>query len=141
MVDLILLGLFGLFGVRGWRRGLVREALDVLTLIVGAVLAFRMAQPIGAVIVEIVDISPEVARIVGGVVAFIAISIGASIATHFLHRTIRILPGLPLLNRLGGAARRPCIRTGVGDPGSHGRAGAPRRRIGGRPCRGLGAGR
>ena len=104
MVDLILLGLFGLFGVRGWRRGLVREALDVLTLIVGAVLAFRMAQPIGAVIVEIVDISPEVARIVGGVVAFIAISIGASIATHFLHRTIRILPGLPLLNRLGGAA-------------------------------------
>ena len=104
MVDFILLGVFGLFGVRGWRRGLVREALDVLTLIIGAVLAFRMARPIGAVIVEIMDISPEVARIVGGIVAFIAISIGASIAAHFLHRSIRILPGLPLLNRLGGAA-------------------------------------
>jgi uncharacterized protein YkwD len=104
MVDYILIGLFGVFALRGWTRGLVREALDVLTLVVGALLAFRFATPIGAVIVEIFDISPEVARIIGGVAAFVAISVGAGIAAHFLHRTIRILPGLTLLNRLGGAA-------------------------------------
>lgn len=103
MVDYILLGLFALFAVRGWMRGLVREALDVLTLLLGAVLSFRLARPIGGVIVEITDISPEIARILGGVGAFVAISIAASIAAHFLHRTIRVLPGLTLLNRLGGA--------------------------------------
>lgn len=104
MVDYILLGLFGVFAWRGWTRGLIREALDVLTLVVGALLAFRFAAPVGAVIVEILGVSPEVARIIGGAVAFVAISIAAGIAAHFLHRTIRILPGLTLLNRLGGVA-------------------------------------
>ena len=104
MVDYILLGLFGVFALRGWTRGLVREALDVVALMVGALLAFRLAAPIGAVIVEMSGISPEVARIIGGVVAFVGISIGAGVAAHFLHRTIRILPGLTVLNRLGGAA-------------------------------------
>ena len=63
MFDYLVLGLLGVFALRGWLRGLVREALDVLTLILGALLAFRLARPVGSVIVEFFEMSPEVAAI------------------------------------------------------------------------------
>ena len=104
MVDYILVGLLGAFALRGWLRGFVREVLDVATLIVGAVLAFRLASPLGSIVSEATGLAAEPARMVSGGVAFLAISVAAAVAAHFIHRAIRILPGLTLLNRVGGAA-------------------------------------
>lgn len=103
MIDYVLFGFIGLFAVRGYVRGLVRELLDVAALIAGAVIGFRMAGILGPVVADISGLSPEVSRLAGGVIAFLGISVAAGIAAHFVNKTITVLPGLSTLNRLGGA--------------------------------------
>jgi len=102
MIDYILLGLIGLFAVRGYVRGLVRELLDVVALIAGAVLGFRLAGVVGPIVAGVSGLSPEVSRLAGGVLAFLGISVAAAIAAHFVNKTITVLPGLSTLNRLAG---------------------------------------
>jgi uncharacterized protein YkwD len=103
MVDFALGAFFVALIVRGWMRGLVREALDVATLLLGAFIAFRFAGQVGGVIAGMTGMSAEMARLVGGVVAFIGITMGAALASSAIHRTIRKLPTLTTLNRVGGA--------------------------------------
>jgi len=104
VIDAIIVALFLALVVRGWLRGLVREAIDVATLILGAIVAFRFAALVGSHLADFFGIGSDTARIVGGAVLFLAISIGAGIVGSMIHRSLRVLPGLTLLNRLGGAA-------------------------------------
>jgi uncharacterized protein YkwD len=103
MIDFVL-GLFlaGLL-VRGWLRGLVREALDLVALVAGLWIAFRLSGPLGEFLTERFEVAPEVATIGSGVALFILFGLGMSIAAHFLSGVMR-LPGLNLVNRVGGAA-------------------------------------
>jgi len=103
MIDFLLGALFVALIMRGWVKGFVREALDVLTLLLGAVVAFRFMGTVGGVIAAMAGIPQEAARLVGGVVAFLAISIGAAFVSGLIHRTMRRLPALTTLNRLAGA--------------------------------------
>jgi uncharacterized protein YkwD len=102
MIDFAL-GLFlaGLL-VRGWLRGLVRETLDLVALVVGLWVAFRLSGPLGEFLTERFAVAPEVATIGAGVALFILFGLAMSIAAHFLSRVMR-LPGLNLINRVGGA--------------------------------------
>lgn len=104
MVDFVLGAVFVALIVRGWMKGLVREALDVATLLVGALLAFRFSGTVGNVLSAMTGVAPEAARMVGGFLAFLAISVGAAFVSGVIHRTIRRLPAMTTLNRLGGAA-------------------------------------
>lgn len=104
MIDFFVLAIVVLLVIRGWVRGLVREAIDVGTLVLGALLAFRLAPIAGRLLSDLTSISSGPARVIGGVVLFIAITIGASILGSLIHRSIKHLPGLTTLNRLGGAA-------------------------------------
>jgi membrane protein required for colicin V production len=104
MIDVLVGTILILLVIRGWMKGLIREAIDVGTLIVGAVVAFRLAPISGRVLSAIFGMSPESARLVGGVFLFVAIWVGASVAGILINRSIKILPGLSTLNRLGGAA-------------------------------------
>lgn len=104
MIDFVVLALVVLLVVRGWVRGLVREAIDVGTLVLGALLAFRLAPTAGRLLSDLTDLSPEPARVIGGVVLFITITVGATILGSLIHRSIKHLPGLTTLNRIGGAA-------------------------------------
>lgn len=103
MIDFVL-GLFlaGLL-VRGWVRGFVRETLDLVALVVGLWVALRLSGPLGEFLTERFSIAPEVATIGAGIVLFILFGVAMSIAAHFLSRVMS-LPGLNLINRLGGAA-------------------------------------
>ena len=103
MIDFIL-GLFiaGLL-VRGWLRGFVREALDLVALVIGLWVAFRLSGPLGEFITERFSVAPEVATIGAGIVLFLLFGVAMSIAAHYLSRVMS-LPGLNLINRLGGAA-------------------------------------
>ncbi|MGC2239800.1 MAG: CvpA family protein [Acidimicrobiia bacterium] len=102
MLDFIL-GLFlaGLL-VRGWLRGFVREALDLVGLVVGLFIAFKLSGPLGDFLTERFGVGPEVATIGGGIVLFLLFGIATSIAAHYLTRVMS-LPGLNLINRFGGA--------------------------------------
>lgn len=103
MIDFTLgLALAGML-VRGWMRGFVREALDLVGLIVGVWLAFRLSAPFGDFLTDSFGVSPEVGRIGGGVLLFILFGVLLSIAAHYLSKVMN-LPGLSIVNRVGGAA-------------------------------------
>lgn len=103
MIDFVL-GLFlaGLL-VRGWLRGFVRESLDLVGLVVGLWVAFRLSGPLGEFLTDRFSVAPEVATIGAGIVLFILFGLALSIAAHYLSKVMS-LPGLNLINRLGGAA-------------------------------------
>ncbi len=102
MTDFIL-GIFlaGLL-VRGWMRGFVRETLDLVGLLVGLWIAIRLSAPLGEFLTDRFGATPEVATIGAGVILFLLFGIATSIAAHYLSRMMS-LPGLNLINRLGGA--------------------------------------
>lgn len=103
MIDALIGTLVIVLIIRGWMRGFLREAIEVGTLVVGAIVAFRLAPVAGRMVSSLFGVSPDFARMLGGAALFIAIWVGASIAGFLLIRTLKILPGLTTLNRLGGA--------------------------------------
>jgi membrane protein required for colicin V production len=103
MLDFIL-GLYiaGL-AVRGWLRGFVRELMDLVGLIVGVAVAFRLSAPVGGFLTDRFGVSPEWGRIGAGIVLFILFGLGMSVLAHYLAKVAR-LPGLSLANRVFGSA-------------------------------------
>lgn len=103
MIDFIL-GLFlAALLVRGWMRGFVREILDLVALVAGLWVALNLSGPLGEFITERFSVSPEVATIGAGIALFVLFGVAMSFAAHYLSRMMT-LPGLNLINRLGGAA-------------------------------------
>lgn len=102
MIDLAILALLCLLLIRGWARGFVREGMDLVGLVLGTLLAFRVGPVVGTVIAAMANTSDEAARLIGGFVVFFAVGIGAAFATRAIERRAR-MPGLNLVNRAGGA--------------------------------------
>jgi uncharacterized membrane protein required for colicin V production len=101
MIDFLLGLYFAALFVRGWMRGFVREAMDLVGLILGIALAFRFSGLVGDALAEWLGISPEMGRLAGGIAIFLLIGVGASIGARYLQRVFS-LPGLALTNRLFG---------------------------------------
>jgi uncharacterized membrane protein required for colicin V production len=102
MIDFVLgLYLAGL-AVRGWLRGFVKELLDLIGLIVGLAVAFRLSAPLGDFLSDRFDTTPEWARIGAGIALFLIVGAGMATAAHYLGRVVR-MPGLNLANRLAGS--------------------------------------
>lgn len=103
MLDFIL-GLFlAAMLVRGWVRGFVREAMDLIGLVVGLWIAFKLSAPFGDFLSQSFGVTPEVARIGAGIALFVLFGVSLSVAAHYLTKVMS-LPGLNMVNRLGGAA-------------------------------------
>lgn len=102
MLDAVVVVLFALVLVRGWYRGFVREAMDLVGLIVGTILAFRLAPAVGAVVSSLANVSTDAGRVIGGLIVFFGVGVGAALATLAIRRRFQ-LPGLNLVNRAGGA--------------------------------------
>jgi len=104
MIDFVLgAGLAALL-VRGWLRGLVREAIGLGVIVAGTFLAFRFAGPVGAVVSGMSGAGEDASRIAGGIIVFILASVGGAVVSWIVHKGVRALPGLTTANRLGGAA-------------------------------------
>ncbi|HEX6221543.1 MAG TPA: CvpA family protein [Acidimicrobiia bacterium] len=102
MIDFILGLALAAMLVRGWTRGFVRETLDLVGLVLGIWIAFRLSQPFGDFLTRTFDVSPELGRIGGGIVLFVLFGALLSVAAHYLSRVMN-LPGLSMVNRVGGA--------------------------------------
>jgi membrane protein required for colicin V production len=103
MLDFVLgLALAGLM-VRGWTRGLVREALDLVGLVFGVWIALWLSRPLGEFLTERFGVSPEFAGILAGVVLFVLFGVALAVAARYLTK-VMTLPGLNTANRIGGAA-------------------------------------
>lgn len=102
MIDALIVGLFLFLAVRGWFRGLVREAMDLVGLVLGIVAAFRLGGAVGKMIEAIANVSSDVARLVGGLIVLVAVALAAALIARVLAPRVR-WPGLNLLDRAGGA--------------------------------------
>lgn len=103
MIDFILGLALAAMLVRGWLRGLVRETLDLVGLVAGIWLAFRLSAPFGDFLTDSFGVGPEAGRIGGGILLFVLFGALLSVGAHFLTRMMN-LPGLSAVNRVGGAA-------------------------------------
>lgn len=103
MIDFVLGLALAAMLVRGWMRGFVRESLDLVGLVLGIWIAFRLSGPFGVFLSDSFGISPEIGRIVGGILLFVLFGVLLSIGAHFLSKMMN-LPGLSMVNRVGGAA-------------------------------------
>lgn len=103
MFDFVLgIGLAAL-AVRGWLRGFVREVLDLVSLVLGLIVAYWLSGPLGNFLSDQFSVSPEVARVGSAILLFVLFGVAMSVAAHFLSQVMR-LPGLNLINRIGGSA-------------------------------------
>lgn len=102
MLDFILGIYLAALAVRGWLRGFVRELMDLVGLVLGTVVAFRLSGPVGGFLTDRFGVSVETARIGAGILLFLLFSVGMGILAHFLAKLTR-LPGLTMANRLFGS--------------------------------------
>lgn len=103
MLDFLLGAIVVGFAVRGWWRGLLREAIGLGVLVAGLLLSFRLSTPVGDVVESMAGVSPEVGRLIAGMAIFLSISLGAAVVSKIVHKGLRVMPGLPTLNRVAGA--------------------------------------
>ena len=101
--DLIAAAIVVAFVVRGWVRGLLREALEIAVLLVGMFLVFRLSPVVGSIVSGMANVPFEVGRIVAGVVLFFVLVIGGAVVARILSVALKVVPGATVLNRIGGA--------------------------------------
>jgi len=102
-VDLILLAVFALFGLRGFIRGLFREILSVAGLIVGFLVAARYGDAAAQYAAQHWKFAPIMLKGAGFVAIFFVIYFGFNLAGWLLHRSEKML-FLKTVNRAGGIA-------------------------------------
>ena len=90
--------------VRGWTKGVIREAIDVALLLVGTLLAFRLSPAVGSIIAGMTQMPYEVARVVAGGVILVALVVGSLLLGRVVAAALHVVPGASKLNKLGGAA-------------------------------------
>jgi membrane protein required for colicin V production len=103
MLDFILGLILAALLLRGWVRGFVREILDLIGLVGGLWIAFKLSAPLGDFLTRSFGVTPEVARIGAGIALFVLFGVSLSVAAHYLSKVMK-LPGLSMVNRVGGAA-------------------------------------
>jgi uncharacterized membrane protein required for colicin V production len=101
--DLVVIAIAAALAFRGWRRGFIREVVEIAVLFIGTVIIFRMSATVGVVLSGMANISPEVARIVAGIVILVVLMVGSFFVSRIIAASMKIVPGATTLNRVGGA--------------------------------------
>jgi membrane protein required for colicin V production len=102
-VDLILVLVLALFGLRGFFRGLFREILSVAGLIAGFMLAVAFLQPVAAYAAGFWKMPPLILKGLIFVLIFFLVYFLFNLVGWLLHRSERLL-FLKTVNRAGGVA-------------------------------------
>jgi membrane protein required for colicin V production len=102
-IDLIVIVVLALFGLRGFFRGLFREIFSIAGLVAGFLLAVTYARPVASYVEGIWQISPLILKGSAFVAIFFVVYFLMSVAGWLLHRSERLL-FLKTLNRTGGIA-------------------------------------
>ena len=102
-VDLILLCVFALFGLRGFFRGFFREFFSLLGLVAGFMIAVAYDQEVAARISHYWNTSPLLLKGISFVAVFFVVYFLLNLAGWLLHRSEKLL-FLKTLNRTGGIA-------------------------------------
>jgi membrane protein required for colicin V production len=100
--DLSIVILLSIAFIYGYSKGLVMQLVGFATIVLAAIFGGRLAGIIQPGINRLVDISPEVAKVLSFILAFVAIALGLSLVGRILERFINVV-FLSLINRLLGA--------------------------------------
>jgi membrane protein required for colicin V production len=102
-LDIILLSLLFLFGLRGYVKGFFRELFSLAGLIVGFMAAARYNHTIATLSEEYWKISPFILKGASFVAIFFAIYLCFNLLGWFIHQSAKFV-FLQTLNRVGGIA-------------------------------------
>jgi membrane protein required for colicin V production len=102
-IDLTLLAVFALFGLRGYFRGLFRELFSLIGLVVGFLAAARYGTSVAGWAAAYWDGGPLVLKGAAFVLLFFVVYFLFSVAGWLLHRAEKVL-FLQSINRVGGIA-------------------------------------
>jgi membrane protein required for colicin V production len=102
-IDLSVLFILVLFGLRGYFRGLFREAFSLAGLVLGFVIAVHYNEAAAALVRTYWATSPLLLKGVAFVAAFFLVYFILNLFGWLLHRSEKIL-SLHMLNRVGGVA-------------------------------------
>jgi membrane protein required for colicin V production len=92
------------FAIRGWRRGLAKEAIDVGLILIGTLVAFRLSPAVGTIVSGMANLPYEVGRVIAAIVIFLVLVVGSILLGRVVSAALKIAPGATTLNRLGGSA-------------------------------------
>ncbi len=102
MIDFVLGLYLAALVARGWLRGFVRELMDLVGLVLGLVVAFRLSEPLGEFVSSWSGMGPGASRVTAGIVLFILVGLLAAVGAHYLAKIFK-RPGLEMSNRALGA--------------------------------------
>jgi uncharacterized membrane protein required for colicin V production len=100
-IDFSLLVVVFLFGLRGYFRGLFREAFSMIGLVAGFIGAARYAESVAGLAAAHWNFPPIILKGLAFVVCFFVIYVSFNLAGWLLHRSAKML-FLQSVNRLGG---------------------------------------
>jgi membrane protein required for colicin V production len=99
-LDIVLIVILAVFTLIGLKTGIIKAVLSLAGLIIGVILAGRLYLPLSEQLTFISNAA--VAKIVAGIIIFIAVMIIAAVLARFL-KWVTSLVMLGWVNRLGGA--------------------------------------
>jgi membrane protein required for colicin V production len=102
-IDLTLLAILALFGLRGYFRGLFREVFSVAGLLVGFMMAVRYDETVASLARASWNVSPLLLKGAAFVVIFFVVYFLFSLTGWLLHQSANVI-FLQTLNRFGGIA-------------------------------------
>jgi membrane protein required for colicin V production len=102
-IDLTFLAVLALFGLRGYFRGLFREAFSLAGLVAGFVMAVRYVDPVAVLGQSYWNLSPLILKGAAFVAVFFVVYFVFNVAGWLLHQSAKVL-FLRTLNRVGGIA-------------------------------------
>jgi uncharacterized membrane protein required for colicin V production len=104
MYDWVVIAIAAAFLIRGWRRGAVREAIDIALLLFGTIVVFRLSPMVGTIVSGMANVPYEVGRVIGGGLIFLVLVLGSLLMGRLVAGALHVVPGGRRIDRLGGSA-------------------------------------
>jgi len=102
--DWVVIAIALAFLIRGWRRGAVREAIDIALLLLGTIIVFRLSPMVGSIVSGMANVPYEVGRVVGGGLIFLVLVVGSILFGRVIATALHVVPGGRRIDRFGGSA-------------------------------------
>lgn len=100
-LDIIIVVLMFVFGVAGWRKGIIIEAATLLGLGLGLYGAFHFSDYTAQELVHYVEINPKYLGVISFIVTFLVVAILVNLLGRMLSKVVKNL-NLGFIDKLGG---------------------------------------
>ena len=100
-IDITITVLLVVFGIGGWRKGIIIEAATLLGLGLGLYGAFRFSDFTADKLTQVVEISPKYLHVVAFIVTFVVLAIVVNLLGRLLTKLVKAI-NLGFVDKIGG---------------------------------------